>query len=144
MDRNDRDELAEMVLRRLEAIERRLGLEGPGARDGCGPDDRRGPGGGPDRFGPRGWQGGYDGLRAGGQERDWRGRDEGGDECGGCRFNEKRTVDLVVQLITERLEEVLRVLPQVIQIESRPGQPQKQEPPAPPPPPGPPPGPQQR
>ncbi len=74
------------ILRRLEALERRL-------------DDR-------------------DRDRGGERDRD-RGRDEGDHDHerwrrerearreGGCRFDEKRVVDLVVRLVTEHVDELL-------------------------------------
>lgn len=115
------DEMAMRILARLEAIERRLGIE-PDSMSGARRDDR-------DRRGGRRWSGNDDD-----QDRGRRGGDErsrGSDFDGGCRFNEKRTVDQVVQLVTIRLEEMLRVLPQLIQVETRPA---RKEPPAAPPP----------
>lgn len=122
--RND-DEMLRRILERLDAIERRMTADagrpfvpsGPGVRD-VDPRDGRSWFGGPD---DRDWHR---------QGHDNRSQMSNGD--GGCRFNEKRLVDQIVHLMTRRLEELLQVLPQLIQVETRPA---RKEPPAAPPPP---------
>lgn len=110
------EDLAAQIFARLDAIERHIGMN-PRASHAQPDQQRAAPG--VDRFGPRRWRGGYDGPN---DERPYdRGSD--GRRGGGtsdCRFDEKRTVDKIVELVTERLEEMLRILPQLIQIETRP------------------------
>lgn len=104
------DDLAAEIFARLEAIERHIGM-----RAGSSDSRReRNMSSGPERFGPGRRRGGFDAPHLGGPRSN---RDHGGCDC---LFNEKRTVDKIVELVTERLEEMLRVLPQLIQIETRP------------------------
>lgn len=132
------DEMAMRILARLEAIEQRLGINGGPGMSPPRRDDRNGSGRfsgdfNDGRFNDGHFSGGRfnDGNFNDGRANDGRAEPLYGvgraDPEGICRFNEKRMVDQVVQLVTVRLEEMLRVLPQLIQIETRPV---RREPPA--------------
>lgn len=83
------------ILRRLERIEQHLclGHETRGGRPGwSGPPQGRQPAWGPPGWGPPMNQ-------------------------SGCHFDEKRVVDTIVGMVTQRLEEVLRLIPKVLEHE---------------------------